>query len=203
MIDRHNKFIFSHIPKNAGQSIEKALGISNYRSVNYESLIGPCRDLEKFPYQPFFLQHLTLSEFKKYFQIKIEEYFCFSVIRNPWSRAVSSFVHEKKHHASKIKNCSFLEFLKNPQHVDPSHSLLQHEFLFEGEKKLFDFLIKFENLQEDFNKVCQILNIPKKILPKENSGNKKHYKEYYNSESFDIVSEKFSKDIETFNYKFE
>ena len=77
------------------------------------------------------------------------------------------------------------------------------EFLFEGEKKLFDFLIKFENLQEDFNKVCQILNIPKKILPKENSGNKKHYKEYYNSESFDIVSEKFSKDIETFNYKFE
>jgi hypothetical protein len=109
----------------------------------------------------------------------------------------------------------------------------QHNFLFDKEENLLvDFVGKFERLQEDFNKVCKRLGISKSTLPHINksfdfntkvsrrlikilskilflSSKTRHppisksYKEYYDNESKEFVSELYRKDIESFGYRFD
>jgi hypothetical protein len=83
------------------------------------------------------------------------------------------------------------------------HSCEQHSFLICEQKNLkADFIGKFENLQNDFDVMCNITGIPQQQLPHKNATKHKHYSEYYDDETRSIVAEKYAKDIEYFNYKF-
>lgn len=67
----------------------------------------------------------------------------------------------------------------------------------------FDYLIKFEKLDEDFGVVCCQLGIPKLPLPIRNQSTRKHYSEYYDSELIKTVENKFTEEIQFGDYSFE
>ena len=64
--------------------------------------------------------------------------------------------------------------------------------------------IKFENLDNDFNTVLEELGLPSLKLSKMRSVSQRRnsYKDWYDDELINLVSEKFSTDIKLFDYSF-
>lgn len=153
---------------------------------------------------------IDIYEYSIEYMVEWDSYFKFAFVRNPWCRFVSTFFDKTKQvigtkweldKYSKYKDSTFSEFCKQifNEKMNDSHILPQ--------TKLVDFnnvnlIGKVENLQHDFNTVCDRIGIPQKQLPHKNATNHKHYTEYYDEETKQIVAEIYASDIEKFGYKF-
>jgi len=68
-----------------------------------------------------------------------------------------------------------------------------------------DSILRFENLQNDFDFVCDHLSIHRVLLPYLKSAIRKkkiHYSKYYTDKSRDKVANSFIPIIQKFNYSF-
>jgi len=85
----------------------------------------------------------------------------------------------------------------------PTQKKYQLDFLTNSSGQVIvDFIGRFENLDQDFNIVCDKIGIPQQTLPHKNKSTHKHYTEYYDDKSRRIIMNRFDKDIEYFGYKF-
>jgi len=93
-VDRQAKLIFVHIPKTAGTSIEFALDLhGEWRRQNLDHLFGLIQspELLRKKFSSNFLQHLRLHEIHSLLGDQFDEYDVFTVVRDPWTRFLSSF----------------------------------------------------------------------------------------------------------------
>ena len=196
MISHKHKYIFVHIPKTGGTSIEDCL-------LSLEGIKKP-RVLRKLPTRhkrEYHLDHKQNQVHSLHRNIALDlrrQYFSFLFVRNPYDKVVSEYNWSIVKPKLQLSNASLLEFLHMSDRWDPHHKPLQVDFLDE----YVDFVGRFENLQEDFNVVCDKIGIPQQKLPHFNATKHKHYTEYYDDETRQIVAEKYAKDIEYFDYEF-
>ena len=148
-------------------------------------------------------KHTSCSEFTNNHS-DLNDYFKFAFVRNPWDRVVSwynfSMYLSNLNNVEKERNTTgkdFLSFIQEFKNIWGNEQ--QNQYIF---TKCCDFIGRFENLQKDFNKICDKIGILKQKLPHKNKTKHKHYTEYYDDETKSIVAEKFAKDIEYFGYKF-
>jgi chondroitin 4-sulfotransferase 11 len=201
MINREHKFIFIHIPKTGGTSIEALFDQSFYGWDDKFCL---------------WKQHCSIHQMQSVYGIDVDSYYKFAIVRNPWDRAVSDYKWWTR------PNSPFFDFLNNTtledyllirngyekiNHLNDStgradHFYTQYSFVEIGGACVMDCIIKFENLQQDFNIFCDQIGMPQQKLPHTNKTNRKHYSEYYNQKTIDIVAQKYHKDIEYFDYQF-
>jgi hypothetical protein len=201
MVNHKKKFIFVHIPKCGGSSIETFLGFNLWSKliieedredifIGRDSKTGKC------------LQHSTISEiyYKFYIRkkINISNYFSFSFVRNPYDKCISSYFYTNQYQKK-----SFKEFLLKYEHHDSYHNMNQCDFVTDKNGKIaVDFIGRFENLQEDFDHVCKKIGVKTGQIPHQNKSLHNNYREYYNEETKAIVEKKFKKDLDLFEYKF-
>ena len=67
---------------------------------------------------------------------------------------------------------------------------------------LVDYIIKFENLNRDWNNMFEDIGYEVPQLPVLNKYKHKHYSEYYDNETREFIGWLFKKDIDAFGYKF-
>ena len=132
---------------------------------------------------------------------KFKDYQKIAVVRNPWDRMVSRYFYSKKISA-KFKDVTFDEFvnfdIRNNMHV-----LNQYRFCTKDKTNFcIDKIIKFENLNNDFDEVSLGIFGKKGLLKHSNSTEYGKYRDYYNAELKDKIYSNFKKDLNFFDYEF-
>jgi chondroitin 4-sulfotransferase 11 len=171
--------------------------------------------------------HSTALSMKKFFDKNNwpwNDYFKFTFTRNPFDMEVSQYFYtqkrvdefnalsEEEQNSLSATDQESIFFYKKWYKKSFKEWLARWEYTYNlrssdytHDKKycnLLDFIGKCENLQEDFNAVCDKIGIPQQQLPHKNKSKHKHYTEYYDDETRQIVAEKYAKDIEYFGYEF-
>lgn len=195
--------IFVHIPKTAGTSIEAALGMhGDLKTIG----ILPQTNQKKDTSRLFgdYLQHYTAMQIKECVT-NYEDYFKFTFVRNPWDRFVSAVMFNGGIKENLKKDISCEDFKKNAlRKIENNgiHYKPQLDYILEHRKlPLVDFIGRFENIQTDFEFICNKLNTPIKLENRMKTPHR-HYTYYYDDELKNLVAEKYKKDIEYFNYKY-
>ena len=165
------------------------------------------------------LDHSAHSSILKDIEFK-EDDFIFTFTRNPYSRIVSAYLYlmtggnpqSKDDLADSIRYVrpykTFKEFVYSLSHesMKQIHIKPMFDWMCDNSGNVIPhFVGKVESLQSDFNLICDMLTIPHQHLNAHDSNytNGKHYTEYYDDETRDIIAVKYAEDIEVFDYKFE
>ena len=212
IISKHHKYIFFHIPKNAGVSVsralssqEKSLQVKRISSFFFRKVFNTRDNFyisikeKKFF---FFKSHIPCYEFFKFFtEKKFDNFLKFALITNPWDRMVSRYFYSKKIN-SKFKNYTFKEFL-NYDLEKNMHVINQFKFCTDTTGKFcLDKIIKFENLNNDFNDITKKFFNKKDMLIHLNRSSHQNYREYYDKDTKDKIYKFCKDDIEFFDYEF-
>lgn len=191
-VDHKFNFFYLHITKTAGTSVHKCF--KDFFIGSYE-----------------FLPHGYITSYKN---SNLENYFKFSFVRNPWDKVVSHYFFIKKSKKLRGYNKTFKEFVEllcktdkydftNYKYVPIKLNAVQKPWLINEKGDLcLDFIGKFENLQEDFNLICDKIKIPRLKLPHKNKSYHDHYTKYYTNYTKNLVRNHFAPDIELFGYEY-
>lgn len=161
-------------------------------------------------------------------KILSNEYIKIKFVRNPYSRAISSYINAMCTFII-TDNISFDTFLINIK-KNKINNNIHHDFqkleIENNNKNIFGHIIKIENLEEEINKINKLYNIELKStfsshhhVKKNNNNifndelpylkydkiknNIPSYKHFYNEEIKKLVYDIYRDDILTYNYTFE
>jgi len=186
MISEKYKCIFVHVIKTGGMSVASALDMKDLNC------------------------HVPAKHIKENVGANLwNDYFIFSFVRNPWDKIVSQYFFNGEKFCMKHlgRPADFTEYIVEIVGRDKFYSMYEPRNLpyivDDKGKQLVDFIGRFENLQKDFDLVCDKIGMPKKVLPKINQSKHDHYTTYYNKKTKNIIAQKFKDDIEYFGYVFD
>ncbi len=191
---KNPKCVFIHIPKTAGYSIREGIFNGNYNGPVFE----------------------TIPE-------DWEQYFSFTFVRNPYDRIISAWkmfsngmLNSKWSYNNQppLAGISLEDFLKIATDNSIDHnsrntieSVLRHHTLPQIDPyhcfNKAKYIGKFENLEDDFSIIADKIGLKNYSFAHLNKTNRKSYKEYFNDDSYDLVTNHYQEDLVKFNYSFD
>lgn len=207
MLSLKHNFLFVHVPKTGGNSIQKVLEpFSEDKLVALHSFQdGKERFSIQNPNYPYH-KHSTLREYKKLLPNNLFATLTkFTVVRNPWERMVSLYFSPhagREQFDPKTFKSIILEAKTLEDFVDTSSRWRKLTGKNPLKKTEIGHFIRFENLIEEFEDLCQQLEINPFKLEKINASKREHHKVYYDQKLYNLVKNKFKNEIDLFEYQF-
>lgn len=190
IVPKQNR-LFIHIPKCGGSSI--AAGLFEKENVHFRSYMNLNTDQHKKYMTDHHEKHATASYYSKKLE-SFNDYYKFTVIRNPWERLMSAYEWNRLHGGGNGLE-KFISIMEKQEHhqVKP----IVH-FVKENNEVIVDDIFDFAQLDKVFDKLG-LQNFHKK---RRNS--KRHFDELNDTQlnKFDeIVNKLYKDDIEFFGFK--
>lgn len=213
LISPSARFIFIHVQKTAGLSIEAVLKQRFPDCHHWHGRHGHASDG---------IAEIGLERWRQHYS--------FAFVRNPWDRLVSWYAMIERERARLpwysrwrkapfrtllwnevvAKASNFEEFIERCTDVvmdggsRKSFAFNQIDYLTGPDGSLaVDFVGRFETLAEDAAKVFAHLGLADAALPQRNASSHEHYSSWYTPRTRDIVAKRFARDIAAFGYTFE
>ena len=193
-----DKVVFIHIPKTAGISISENLDNKRRLDLNLYAVHG--HELAK---------NIVTSEHKNRIIL--------GIVRNPYNRLISiyNYLYGKKGillnllydyiiHPTYTFKHFILNFEKEFYKNSPAMFTCFDYVTDDNNKLIPTDIIKFENLQTEYNDFCKKYNMETNILEHKNESKtkKQDITSIYTREMLDVVNKIFYNDFITFNYDF-
>lgn len=225
IISHTHRYIFIKSLKTAGTSVEAALS----KHCGNDDMVTPLGDywfnrdergewIHSAMNAEGFFQHDSAAEVNRKVSPKVwNEYFKFSITRNPWDRVVSDFSWQARNTPEMRPvrrwyhrlGAPFDEFQQTTRlfrrYVAGDWTTNDRFYLMNG-ALCVDFVIRYERLSEDLAEVCRRVGLPALGLPHLKSGLRQGghpYAEYYDEPSKAVVAERHHNDTRLFGYEFE
>lgn len=187
MINREHQFIYIHPPKTGGTSIEKLFDSD-----------ADTRDVEhKHKYADF------------YWRPEWCDFYRFGSVRNPFDRMVSYYFWRLKKKLVMFGRDNFedwIAFITDfPEYRKYQETNWHFTTAIDNQwnmLRLIDNIVRFEHFQDDFDKVCSEIGIPKMELPHTNKSERGSYQQYYTGRSKELIEKYHWKDLKHYDYKF-
>jgi hypothetical protein len=215
ILSRGRRFIFVHIPKTGGTALTLAL---EARALKDDILIGdtPKARARKgriagIKARGRLWKHSTLSDIAGLAtDDEIATFFTFTLVRNPWDRAVSYYHWLRDQHFAHpavglAKSHEFADFLRHPQTrtalaLWPCSAYLRDRF---GQERASLFA-RLEHLETDLAPLEAHLGFRLAPLSRHNeSGRDRDWRGYYSDDTAALVAELCAEDIARFGYRFD
>jgi len=195
--DRY-RCIFLHIPKVAGTSIKQSLELPGRGHPPWNWFAANCPS-------------------------RWREYLKFTVVRNPWDRAVSAYVYattkESYWHGESMglhpdyKLLSGRTFEECCEILLHDRASLQHESWYpqhlwiarqteRGFESMVDMMLRYETLAGDFTRLCDRLGDGRREIPHVNASAREEYRHYYSDRTRETVARVYAVNIALFGYRF-
>lgn len=181
-VSPNTKLIFIHIPKTGGTTI---YDLAKDKGFNWRYIVGKCKGYSGYHIPPDKKGNVP--------------YFC--VVRNPYSRIISEYKFIVKKNKSVEGLNKFIEDklnkVKEDKNIDDFHWVPQHKYT-----KYCDYILSFENLQNDFDDLMIKYNI--NIRMTKHSNKSKGIKlgvEDISSSNIKKINNYYDTDFDRFGYK--
>lgn len=193
--NREHQAFFIHIPKTAGTSIYRSLGMTPLPYTHVPARI---------------LKRLHPDEFKRAYT--------FAFVRNPWDRMVSTFSFLKKGVTwpeqkgwaeSHLGDQSFNAFLKRMagdfryRNRIMSYNFFFDQYYFLSDRRgrlIVSEILKFEALGENFARVQHQLGLDAPLAHDRKSSRNADFASNYDQAGWDFVGDIYKRDIKAFGY---
>ncbi|GAA6206946.1 sulfotransferase family 2 domain-containing protein [Cognatishimia sp. WU-CL00825] len=213
IISRGRKSLFVHIPKTGGTALALAL---EARAMKDDIMTGDTpkalkrrRRLKDVQTSGRLWKHSGLADIEGLVSAQeIQDFFTFTLVRNPWDRAVS-YYHwlrgQSFDHAAVMlsKVLTFNEFIAHPQTQTSFRANPYHRYMTmrSGLEKC-DLYIRLEHFADDAQPLFQHLGFSLELARINSSERDPDYRRYYCEESAAIVAECSAADIKKFGYSY-
>lgn len=138
----------------------------------------------------------------------IINYDWFCVVRNPYDRMISFYHYlitywykSDEPYTKKYFNDIIQDWMKKTKGLKFNIFCPQYDYIYQGEVKVIQHVLKYENLESEFSSLMNTYGIDKQLIGKVNCLGKCQFNiDDMTDETKDLIREHYYKDFETFNY---